>query len=187
METKTEKAIPIEGLDSARFECVYPGCGGVCCINGRPPLEPGERQRIEQNLAKFLPHLRPEARQRILDKGFLTNRIKEGLRALAVVGDWCVFHNDGCVLHKVGAEEGDKHKYKPWRCIVFPLERSPAGEWHVRQWGVRDEAWDVFCLNPAESNKTARETLREEVAFVHDLENGREAWRGRAEPPETSG
>ena len=172
----------IEGLDTARFECVYPTCGGICCVNGRPPVEAGEERRIGENLSKFLPHLRPEARERILAKGFLTNRIKEGLRSIAVSRDWCVFHNDGCVLHKVGLAEGDKWKYKPWRCIAFPLERSPAGKWHVRQWGVRGEAWDVFCLNPEESPKTARETLAAEVEFVQAFESGAEAWRMRAEP-----
>jgi hypothetical protein len=182
MKTDPPDQVAIEGLDSARFECVFPTCGGICCVNGRPPVEPGEEDRIAENLAKIVPHLRPEAKLRVAAKGFMTNRIKEGRRSLAVVGDWCVFHNDGCVLHKVGAEEGDKWKYKPWRCIAFPLERSPAGKWHVRQWGVRGEAWDVFCLDPAESPKTARATLREEVAFVQGLEGGREAWRRIDEP-----
>lgn len=182
MNTNEETEVAIEGLDSARFDCVYPGCGGICCMNGRPPVEPGEAERIEENLAKFLPHMRPEARERALAKGVTTRRIKEGLPTLAVVADWCVFHSDGCVLHKVGAEEGDRWKYKPWRCIAFPLERSPSGKWHVRQWGVRGEAWDVFCLNPAESPKTARETLAAELEFVQQLESGRQAWRKRKDP-----
>jgi hypothetical protein len=169
--------VEIEGLDTARFECVYPSCGGICCVNGRPPLEAGEAERIEQNLAKFLPHMRPEARERVEAKGHLTNRRKEGLPALAVSKGWCVFFNEGCVLHKVGAQEGDKWKYKPWRCIAFPLERSGSGRWHVRQWKHRGEAWDLFCLNPRESKKTPRETLKEEVRFVRDLEAGKEKWR----------
>ena len=169
--------VVIEGLDDARFECVYPSCGGVCCVNGRPPLEEGEAQRIEENLAKFLPHLRPEARAHIESKGHLTKRRKEGLPALAVSKGWCVFFNQGCALHKVGLEEGDKWKYKPWRCIAFPLERSETGRWHVRQWKHRGEAWDLFCLNPRESQKKPRETLKEEVQFVRDLEAGKEAWR----------
>jgi hypothetical protein len=167
----------IEGLDEARFECVYPTCGGICCVTGRPPLEAGEAERSEQNMEKFLPHLRPEARDRVVKKGHLTNRRKEGLPALAVSKGWCVFFNEGCVLHKVGAEEGDKWKYKPWRCIAFPLERSGTKRWHVRQWKHRGEAWDLFCLNPRESRKTPRVTLKEEVQFVRDLEAGKESWR----------
>lgn len=167
----------IEGLATARFECVYPSCGGICCVNGRPPIEAGERKRLDANLEKILPELRPNARERVERKGYLTKRMKEGLPSLAVVDGWCVFHNDGCVLHKVGAAEGDKWKYKPWRCIAFPLERSPEGAWHVRQWGERGEAWDVFCLNPDESPKLAAETLREEIEFARGLESGRERWR----------
>jgi hypothetical protein len=175
--TKPPAATPIAGLDEARFECVFPTCGGICCKQGRPPVEPAEARRIQANLDRILPLLRPEARARIERDGFLTNRVKEGNRSLGVVDGWCVFHNDGCVLHKLGASEGDWKKYKPWHCVVFPLERSPRGGWHVRQWGVRGEAWDLFCLNPAESPKTAGATLRGEIEFAHELDHGSERWR----------
>lgn len=178
--TNDEGTVEISGLETARFDCVFPTCGGVCCVNGRPPVEPGEARRIDENLAKFLPLMRPEARERVEEKGHLTNRQKEGLPALAVSKGWCVFFNDGCVLHKAGAAEGDKWKYKPWRCIAFPLERSGPRKWHVRQWGLKGEAWDLFCLNPKESPKPAGETLKDEIAFVHALENGAEAWRMKA-------
>jgi hypothetical protein len=176
-DKQTAVEFEIQGLDEARFECVYPSCGGVCCMNGRPPLEKGEHERIAENVQKFLPHMRPEARARVEEKGFLTKRMKEGLPALAMSRGWCIFFNDGCVLHKVGAEEGDKWKYKPWRCVAFPLERSSAGKWHVRQWRLKGEAWDLFCLNPQESPKKPADTLREEIAFVRELEAGKEAWR----------
>jgi hypothetical protein len=169
--------VPIENLDTGHFECVFPTCGGICCANGRPPVEAAEEARITANLAKFLPHLRPEARARIETEGYLSKRKKEGLNALAVSKGWCVFANEGCVLHKVGASEGDRWKYKPWRCIAFPLERSKSGKWHVRQWKLKREAWDLFCLNPAESPKKAADTIASEVAFVAELERGRERWR----------
>lgn len=171
------REIEIEGLDTARFDCVYPTCGGICCVNGRPPLEKGEAERIEKNLDKFLPYLRPEAVERIAKDGHLTKRKKEGLPALAISKGWCIFFNDGCVLHKVGSMEGDKWKYKPWRCVAFPLERIKPRQWHVRQWKLKGEAWDLFCLNPKESPKKARETLKEEIEFAKDLESGKEAWR----------
>lgn len=66
-----------------------------------------------------------------------------------------------------------------FRCVAFPLTRERRGQpWYVRQWQQRGEAWDVFCLNPAESPKPAAETLRDEVAFVRELDQGTEAWRG---------
>jgi hypothetical protein len=160
--------LEIENLDKAHFDCVFPVCGGVCCKNGRPGLEPKEIAAVDANLAKFLPHLRPKARKRIEQRGFLTTRKKEGCPTLAVSEGWCVFHNEGCVLHKVGALEGDRWKYKPWRCIVFPLSRDPkTARWHVRQWKFRGEAWDLFCLNPKESPKKASETLAGEIEFAN--------------------
>ena len=177
--SSTASRAPIENLQQARFECVFPTCGGVCCRNGRPPVTPAEAERIEQNLPKLLPHLRPDARRAIQRSGWLTQRRKEGNRTLAVQGGWCVFANDGCVLHKVGAQEGDKWRYKPWHCVAFPLTREKRGApWYVRQWKQRGEAWDVFCLNPDESPKSAAETLRDEVAFARELDEGTEAWRG---------
>jgi uncharacterized protein DUF3109 len=161
--------IEVENLDRAKFECVFPTCGGVCCQNGRPGLEPAEHRRIAANLKKFLPRLRPSARKLIEQRGFLTRRIKEGCRTLAVSEAWCVFHNEGCVLHQVGAEEGDRWKYKPWRCIVFPLTRDPkTARWHVRQWKEKGEAWDLFCLDPKESPKQASATLAAELEFARE-------------------
>ncbi len=171
-------ATQIDGLDSAHFDCVFPVCGGICCKQGRPPLERAERERIEQNLAKVLPRLRPEARRRVERDGFVTNRIKEGLQSLAVVDGWCVFHAEGgCTLHALGADEGDRWKYKPWRCVAFPLEKRKDGTWYVRQWGLEGEAWDIFCLNPEETQKRARRSLAAEIAFARELDAGSERWR----------
>lgn len=162
--------LAVANLGTARFECVFPSCGGICCKNGRPAVEAREAQRIAANLAKFLPHLKPAARKVVETRGFLTRRIKEGLPTLAVKDGWCVFENEGCVLHKLGLAEGAKFKYKPWRCVVFPLERSKSGKWHVRQWKLAGEAWDLFCLNPRESPKRAADTLRDELEHARVLE-----------------
>ncbi|MCC6407215.1 MAG: DUF3109 family protein [Planctomycetes bacterium] len=162
--------IEVENLATARFDCVFPTCGGVCCKNGRPSVELDEERRIAKHLSKFLPHLSPRARARIEASGFVTARKKEGLPMLAVVDGWCVYANEGCVLHKVGASEGDRFRYKPWRCAVFPLEKNPkSGRWHVRQWGVKGEAWDLFCLNPKESPKRAERTLAGELEHAARL------------------
>ena len=180
--TKTDTAIEVENLDKAHFECVFPTCGGICCKNGRPGVEPGERERITSNLKKFLPHLTPHARRVVEQRGFVTKRIKEGRPMLAVSQGWCVFFNDGCVLHKVGASEGNRWKYKPWHCVVFPLARKSKGKWYVRQWKHRGEAWDLFCLNPKESPLPAAKGLEGELAFAQRFEDGAERARGGAAP-----
>src|SRR4051794_16289216 len=107
-------SLPVINLSEAKFECVYGrGCDGVCCRNGRPGVYPDEVERITGALPRFLPELRPEARTLVERSGFLSNRTKGGLPMLRVVGGWCVFFHGGCVLHKVGAAEGDKYRYKP--------------------------------------------------------------------------
>ena len=179
--------LPILNGDKATFECVFPVCGGVCCKNGRPGISPGEAQRIQDNLPKFLEHLLPKSRRLIESKGFLTRRIKEGQRTLAVSEGWCVFFNAGCVLHKVGALEGERFAYKPWHCVAFPLEKDHrTGEWYVRQKGYRGEGWDVFCIDPQESSKPALSTLTAEIEFARGIEFGDQEWRGIGLPPSES-
>jgi hypothetical protein len=159
--------VEVSNLHPARFECVYPTCGGLCCMNGRPAIEPDEEARIRSNADKFVDRLLPAARERIARHGFLTPARDGGRPTLSVSRGWCVFFHDGCVLQKVGAEEGDPLRYKPWRCALFPLRRDPkSGEWFVRQRGERGEKWDLFCLNPDESEKRAAETLQVERAHL---------------------
>lgn len=171
------RGLKVLNAETATFDCVYPVCGGACCKNGRPGLEPAEAERIGANLEKFLPELRPAARRRIKAKGFVTKRSKEGRPTLAVSEGACVFFNEGCALHKVGAIEGDRYRYKPWLCVTFPLALEADGNWYVRQWGLNGEAWDVFCLNPKESEKIAGSGLAGEIEFAGELEGGAESWR----------
>ena len=159
--------LPVINLSEARFECIFGrGCEGTCCRNGRPPVYPDERERLDENLAKFLPHLRPEARQVVEKSGYLSNRLKGGVPMLRVVDGWCVFFNQGCVLHTVGAGEGDKYRYKPAPCALFPLARTENGDWYIRQKGVEGEEWDLFCLDPASTALPAAHSLREELRLA---------------------
>jgi hypothetical protein len=160
-------SLPVVNLSEAKYECVYGrGCDGLCCRNGRPGVYPDEVQRIDAALAKFLPQLRPEARALVERSGYLSRRTRGGLPMVRVVGGWCVFFHQGCVLHKVGAEEGDKYRYKPAACALFPLARDEHDRWYVRQWGYQDEDWDIFCLNPQASPVPAAESLRDEVELA---------------------
>jgi hypothetical protein len=160
-------SLPVINLTEAKFECIYGrGCEGLCCQNGRPGIAPDEEERISGNLEKFLPLLRPEARQLIEESGYLSRRRKYGLPALRVLGGWCVFFHQGCVLHKVGAAEGDKYRYKPAPCALFPLARTENGDWYIRQKGVEGEEWDLFCLDPASTALPAAHSLREELRLA---------------------
>ena len=157
----------ITNLREAKFECTYGrGCNGICCQNGRPFVYLDEAERIDANLDKFLPHLRSEARTLVEKQGYLSARRKFGYPAVRVVKGWCVFFNQGCVLQKIGATEGDKFRYKPAVCALFPLERDAQDRWYVRQQGFKREQWDLFCLDPSASEVPAAASLQAEIALA---------------------
>jgi hypothetical protein len=156
--------LPVLNLQTAKFECTFGrGCDGVCCREGRPPVYADEAARIAENLPKFLPLMRPQAARMAARKGFLSGRITFGQEQMRVTGGWCIFFNQGCVLHQVGAAEGDKYRYKPCVCALFPLEKDDHDRWYVRQKGFERERWDLFCLDPQNSAKPAAESLQEEL------------------------
>lgn len=162
----------IENAASARFECTYGrGCAGICCRNGRPPVTRAESALIDANIAKFLPEMRPDARELLENRGYLSRRGLPDQPMLRVISGWCVFFNNGCVLHRVGAREGDKYRYKPRPCALFPLAQDGKGRWQVRQKGHQREAWDLFCLDPQSTNVPATVSLRDEIALIKTLEN----------------
>ena len=159
--------LPVINLADAKFECIFGrGCDGICCQNGRPGVYPAEHDKIASNLHKFLPEMRPEARALVERDGFVSNRRKLGLPMLRVVDGWCVFFHQGCVLHKVGAIEGDKYQYKPAPCSLFPLAKNEKDEWYVRQHGYDGEEWDLFCLSPNASPMPAAESLADEIKLA---------------------
>ncbi|MBL8178475.1 MAG: DUF3109 family protein [Bryobacterales bacterium] len=165
------QGLRVLNLAEARFECTFGrGCEGVCCRNGRPPLHPSDEVRIKENVERFAPLMRDEARQLLRRAGFLTRRRKSGLFTLRVVSGWCIFFHRGCVLEQAGRMEGDRLRYKPTECALFPLEQNPRGEWFVRQKNYGREDWDLFCLDPASSARKASESLREELALAERWE-----------------
>ena len=167
-----EHSLPILNLAEARYECTYGrGCDGICCREGRPIVYPEEIERIDANLHKFLPLLRAAARGLIRRKGYVSRRRRLGLPMVRNAKEWCVFFNEGCVLHKVGHAEGDKFRYKPSVCSLFPIQSDDDGNWYVRQHGYKHEKWDLFCLDPQNSPAPAADSLREEIALAQHFED----------------
>jgi len=160
-------SLPVLNLAEATFDCTFGrGCDGVCCRNGRPPLYPEEVALLGRHLERILPRLRPEAAAVVKKEGYLSRRRRIGLPMVRVVQGWCLFFNQGCVLHQLGAEEGDKFRYKPCVCALFPLNRHEDGGWFVRQRGYHQEKWDLFCLDPQACAKLAAETLQDEMRLA---------------------
>ena len=159
---------PVLNLADAKFDCTFGrGCDGVCCRHGKPPVYEEEGKRLVASLERFLPELRPEAAAAIRKTGLFSAETKAGQPTLRVAGGWCVFFNAGCVLHRIGEAEGDKYRYKPAICALFPLTKDRRGEdWKVRQKGYDGEVWDLPCLDPAISVTPATESLEVEVAMA---------------------
>jgi hypothetical protein len=166
-DTEPASAGPIKNLGEARFECTFGrGCDGICCREGQPPIYPEEIARIDESLERVLPELRPEARAAVRKAGYISRRRKAGQLTLRVVSGWCVFFNRGCVLHRVGAQEGDKFRYKPAACALFPIDKDDNGRWYVRQKGYAGEIWDLPCLDPENTTVRATDSLQEEIALA---------------------
>lgn len=159
--------LAVLNLDSARFDCTFGrGCEGVCCRNGRPPVYAEEAARIDERIDRILPLLRPPARGLVSKVGYLSGRRKAGQPMARVADGWCVFFNQGCVLHRLGQAEGDPFRYKPAICSAFPLAMDSRGRWYVRQKGFEGEIWDLACLDPDSSTVPAAVSLRSEIALV---------------------
>jgi hypothetical protein len=157
----------ILNLDTARFECTFGrGCDGVCCRNGRPMVYPEEVAILDAKLREIIPLLRPPARVLVEKHGYLSRRRKCGHPMARVSAGWCVFFNEGCVLHRIGAMEGDAFRFKPAACSLFPLSKDEHDRWYVRQKGYKGEIWDLACLDPAVSRIPAVESLAAEIRFA---------------------
>jgi hypothetical protein len=177
-------SVPVFNLTDARFECTFGrGCAGVCCRNGRPPVYDDEQARIDCRMDALLPLMRLVAAAVAEHDGFMSRRRKAGTHMLRVVDGWCIFFNGGCVLHQLGAAEGDRFRYKPFACATFPLERHPTRGWYVRQKGLLGEVWDLPCLDPSSGQAPAQSTLRDELRLVRRAAAPRKTPRVRDVPP----
>ena len=158
-------------LAQARFECTYGrGCAGVCCREGRPIVYADEIERLDAALPRLLPLLRPEARAAIRRRGWLSRRRRAGERIVRNARGWCVFFHAGCVLHRIGESEGDRFRFKPAVCALFPIQRNARGRWYVRQKGYEGEIWDLWCLDPSATKKLATETLAAEMELARRID-----------------
>jgi hypothetical protein len=179
--SKHSLPVVVANAETATFDCIFGhGCEGICCKSGRPSVNDAEQARILKQLPRILPLLRPEARAVIETDGIISNRIKLGQPMVRVAAGWCVFFNSGCVLHTLGAEDGDTFAYKPTQCALFPLEfDEERRDWFIRQWGYRNDQWDLFCLNPQASPKPAVDSLAGELTLAArcDREMGRNGSR----------
>jgi len=132
-------------------------------------IYPNESVVLDARLTDILPRLRPAARDLVRNRGFLSRRRKRGLPMARVSKGWCVFFNSGCVLHKIGAEQGDPFRFKPAACSLFPLSKDEHDRWYIRQKGYQGEIWDLPCLDAAISRTPAVESLTAEIRLAESF------------------
>jgi hypothetical protein len=124
-----------------------------------------------------MPLLRREAQAVVRRKSYMSDRLRLGHPTVRNAAGWCVFFNEGCVLHKMGDLEGDSYRYKPAVCSLFPVQADHDGNWYVRQHGYKNEKWDLFCLSTQNSTVPAAESLHAELALAQRFENEYQADR----------
>ena len=117
-------------------------------------------------LPTVLPRLSPAARRLVERHGYLSRRRKRGRPVVRVSEGWCVFFNNGCVLHQLGADEGDPFQYKPAVCALFPLDRDGRNRWYIRQRAYAGEVWDLPCLDPQPTAPPAAQSLGRELELA---------------------
>jgi hypothetical protein len=179
-----QHSLTILNFADARYECTYGrGCDGICCREGNPIVYPDEVERIDANMTTILPLLRPAAQAVVQRRGYLRKRHRLGYPTVRNVQHWCVFFNNGCVLHRLGESEGDRFRYKPSVCSLFPIQSDDKGNWYVRQHGYKNEKWDLFCLDPNNSQKSAADTLGKEIALAQHFEDDYQAAKARQSAP----
>ena len=85
------------------------------------------------------------------------------------------FEHGGWAFKLERGPEGDKFKYKPGVCSLFPIQQDERDRWYVRQKGYKGEKWDLFCLDPAQQSKRAAESLGDELALAESFQQAAEA------------
>ena len=122
-----------ELLDSP-FSCNLGACMGGCCVQGDSgaPLEPEEREALENILPRVRKYLRPEALKIIEDTG-VWEEVKPGQYATSCVNHAeCVFVTyEGpvakCAIEKAYFESRITFR-KPISCHLFPIRAERYGD-----------------------------------------------------------
>ena len=127
-----------DALLDAPFACHLGSCFGACCVHGDrgAPVDPDERQALEDALPVVEHKLRPEARAEIARKGVWEGDERSGYHTTTVRNRECVF-----VVYDGGAQsavakcslqqafwDGKIGFEKPVSCHLYPVRIETFGE-----------------------------------------------------------
>lgn len=128
-----------DALLDAPFACHLGSCFGACCVHGDrgAPLDPEEREALDDALPVVEHRLRPEARAVIARRGTWEGTERGGYHTTTVRGRECVFvvYDGGgagsgvakCALQQA-FWEGKLGFEKPVSCHLYPVRAETYGE-----------------------------------------------------------
>ena len=122
----------------APFACHLGSCFGACCVHGDrgAPVEPDEREALDEALPVVRDRLRPEALREIARSGTWEGTASDGYHTTTVGGRECVF----VVFDRVGKRDvakcalqeaywaGKLGFEKPVSCHLYPIRAESYGE-----------------------------------------------------------
>ncbi len=128
------------------FVCDIATCEGVCCVHGDSgaPLEDEEKDILEAELKKILPHLKPEGRVAIKKQGVSVIDADGDLVTPLINGEECAYsyYTDNgtcfCGIEKAYLE-GETMFRKPISCHLYPIRVKNIGEniaLNYDQWSI---------------------------------------------------
>jgi hypothetical protein len=185
--------LPSMKIDPLVFQAKFPPrccldqCKSRCCKGG-VWADLREKEAILENAERFLPYLRPEARDPASWFGE-TNEDPDCPSGTAVetnvAGDYCVFfHPDhGCSLQKAAVELGrHEWEFKPRFCVMFPLVVCEG------VLTVDEDMEDVWCMKRENRTGPILPAVEREVNYLFPAETARRllaAAYGEEEAPGT--
>lgn len=139
------------------FTCDIAACKGACCVEGDfgAPLEPDERQILEDIYPEVAPYLPEKGKQAIRQQGHWVKDITGDYTTPLVNGRECaytVFEKDGtasCGIEKAHADGKIDFK-KPISCHLYPIRVLDTA--YTK--GLNYDRWDICSPACALGEKT---------------------------------
>ena len=161
MGRKKRKAQPLlavgeilvsKDLIEEAFVCDLTRCKGACCVKGDvgAPLEPEEKEILEEIYPKVAPYLPEKGRRAIADQGTHVRDITGSDSTPLVNGKECaftVFDEKGiasCGIEKAW-EAGEIDFQKPISCHLYPIRVNSFRQFEALNY----DRWDICTLRPA--------------------------------------
>ncbi len=172
------------------FICDLAECEGACCVYGDSgaPLEEGEKEKIDKDLKKILPYLKPEGVKAIGEQGTAVVDYEGDLVTPLINGEECAYSyysENGicfCGIEKAYIEGKTKFR-KPISCHLYPIRTKTIGgsialnydQWSIchcaREKGKREKVLVYEFLKEPIIRKFGKKFYKELKKLHNELKN----------------